>query len=138
MKGFRITTPEGTVICFRYYTNEAPQTCAAFAATLPFTKTLFHARVSGLEFWTDKAPGITVPQENASVFTSPGEVVIGPLQPARVKTAGAMGIYYGEGKGLDACNIFAKVVDDDLPLLVALGERIWRQGEAELLFENYE
>ena len=138
MKGFRITTPEGTAIRFRYYTNEASQTCAAFAVTLPFAKTLFHARVSGLEFWTDKAPGLTVPQENASVFTSPGEVVIDPLQPLRVKTAGAMGIYYGEGKGLDACNIFAKVVDDDLPLLVALGERIWRQGEAELLFENYE
>ena len=138
MKGFTITTPERTVIRFRYYSEEAPQTCAAFTAALPFTKTLFHARVSGQEVWTDDAPKISVPQENASVFTSPGEVVIGPLQPARVKTAGAMGIYYGEGKGLDACNIFAKVLDEDLHLLVTLGEHIWKQGEVELLFERYE
>lgn len=138
MKGFQITTPESTTIRFRYYNNEAPQTCAAFTSTLPFTKTLFHARVSGQEFWTDNAPGIDVPQENASVFTVPGEVVIGPIKPVRVKTAGAMGIYYGEGKGLDACNIFAKVADEDLPLLVKLGEHIWKQGEVELLFERYE
>ena len=138
MKGFTITTPEGTVIRFHYYNEDAPETCAAFTAALPFTKTLFHARVSGLEFWTDKAPLLNIPQENAFVFTVPGEVVIGPMKPARVKTAGAMGIYYGEGKGLDACNIFAKVLDEDLPLLVTLGERIWKQVEAELLFERYE
>ena len=42
----------------------------------------------------------------------------------------------GEGKGLDACNIFAKVVDEDLKLLKELGEEIWKQGAQQVTFER--
>lgn len=131
--GFKITTPDGMVIRFIYY-REAPVTSAAFAALLPFSRTFVHARTSGQEIWIDNAPPLDIIQEQASVFTLPGEVVYGPMQPARVKTANCMGIYYGEGKGLDACNIFAKVVDEDKELLAALGHSIWKHGERELNF----
>lgn len=47
-----------------------------------------------------------------------------------------MGIYYGEGKGLDAANVFAKVFDEDLQLLKTLGEEIWKNGTQEIKFEN--
>ena len=46
-----------------------------------------------------------------------------------------MGIYYGEGKGLDCCNIFAKVFDEDMDLLRSLGEKVWKQGIEKLSFE---
>jgi len=95
-----------------------------------------HARISGQEIWTDHAPVLDIIQENASVFTEPGEVVIGPLKPARTKTTGCLGIYYGEGKGLDACNIFAKVIDEDLMLLKELGEEIWKKGEQPAILEE--
>lgn len=76
-------------------------------------------------------------QENASVFTEPGEVVLGPLKPTRAKAmGGSIGVYYGEGKGLDAANIFAKVYDEDMNLLKELGEKIWKQGEQKLSFES--
>ncbi len=136
MKGFTITAKNNTVIRFSYYTEAAPVTIAAFDQQLPFSRTFIHARVSGQEFWIDNAPALDIIQENASVFTIPGEVVIGPLQPARAKTAGCMGIYYGEGKGLDCCNIFAKVFDEDFALLQTLGESIWKHGEQELRFEK--
>ncbi|MGG9963245.1 DUF3830 family protein [Ferruginibacter sp. SUN106] len=136
MKGFIITTKNGSIIRFGYYTEMAPVTVLAFDEQLPFSRIFFHARVSGQEFWIDNAPVLDIIQENASVFTIPGEVVIGPLQPTRAKTSGCMGIYYGEGKGLDCCNIFAKVFDEDLLLLQALGESIWKQGEQELYFEK--
>lgn len=136
MKGFQIKTLDGIQIRFKYYMDIAPVTSEAFAKQLPFTRTFMQARVSGQEFWTDNAPGLDIIQENASVFTEPGEAVIGPLKPSRVKTSKCMGIYYGEGKGLDCCNIFAKVFDDDLPLLKTLGEKIWKHGEQELTFEN--
>jgi len=45
-----------------------------------------------------------------------------------------MGIYYGEGEGLDCRNIFAKVVDKDLMLLKSAGDSIWKNGAAELSF----
>ena len=136
MKGFILKTSDNKIIRFNFYNEDAPITCNAFANLLPFTKTFFHARVSGQEIWIDNAPILDIIQENASVFTAPGEVVFGPLKPARAKTSNCMGIYYGEGKGLDCCNIFAKVVDEDLELLQSLGNDIWRNGIQEVTFEK--
>lgn len=136
MTGFTLKTPDQTVIRFKFYSENAPITSKAFAALLPFTRTFLHAWVSGQEIWIDNAPPLDIIQENASVFTQPGEVVYGPLKPARTKTSNCMGIYYGEGKGLDCCNIFAKVVEEDMELLKALGERIWKHGMLELTFEQ--
>ncbi|MBL7765932.1 MAG: DUF3830 family protein [Chitinophagaceae bacterium] len=134
--GFSVETPDGLSIRFRYYNEEAPQTVAAFHRALPFSKSMMHARISGMEIWTDEAPSLFIPQENASVFCLPGEVVIGPALPARCKTSQCMGIYYGEGKGLDACNIFAIVLEEDRTLLAALGERIWKKGMMEVKFNR--
>jgi len=135
MKGFSIRTKKNQLIRCRFYMEEAPITSAAFANALPFTGTFYHARVSGQEIWIDNGPELDIIQENASVFTTPGEIVLGPLKPVRTKTSKCMGIYYGEGRGLDACNIFGKVMDEDMHLLTALGNDIWRHGEQELLFE---
>jgi hypothetical protein len=132
MRTFTLTTPDGTRIEFELYLDAAPVTCQAFLGILPFTRTFYHARLSGQEIWIDDVPRLDIIQENASVFTLPGEVVFGPAKPARAKTANCFGIYYGEGKGLDACNIFAKVTDHDLPALAALGQRIWKNGAMEL------
>jgi hypothetical protein len=132
MTGFTITTPDKKVIRFRFYEKEAPVTSGAFAALLPFSKTFLHARVSGQEVWIDNAPPLDIIQENASVFTEPGEVVYGPLKPARTKTSNCMGIYYGEGRGLDCCNIFARVFEEDRQLLTDLGNEIWLNGKMEL------
>jgi hypothetical protein len=134
MKGFKIITKNQETIRFRYYLEEAPIISKTFQGFLPFTKTFFHARVSGQEIWIDNAPSINIIQENASVFTEVGEVVFGPSQPKRVKTANCLGIYYGEGRGLDAANIFARVVDEDKEKLQILGNRIWKQGIEELTF----
>ena len=134
MPGFVIKTPENQIIRFIYYKEAAPVTVAAFSGALPFSRTFFHARVSGQEIWIDNALGLNIIQENASVFTVPGEIVLGPVQPTRAKTSNCLGIYYGEGKGLDCCNIFGKVVDQDLPMLMALGEQIWLKGALELAF----
>ena len=134
MDGFSLTTKSGIVIRFRLYRNEAPKTCEAFLQALPFSRVLFHARYSGEEIWTDKAPELFIPQENATVFTKVGEVVLGPQQPSRVKTAGCLGIYYGEGRGIDAANVFAQVIEEDKHILRELGNNIWKNGEEELLF----
>ncbi|XZF14332.1 DUF3830 family protein [Chitinophagaceae bacterium MMS25-I14] len=132
MSGFKIITEDGTEIKFAYYLDAAPVTAEAFASILPFTRSFFHARVSGQEIWIDDVPPLDIIQENASVFTTPGEVVFGPSKPARTKTANCFGIYYGEGKGLDAANIFARVKDADMEKLKELGNNIWKHGAQEL------
>ena len=132
MTGFKITTSDSQEIRFQYYLDDAPVTSKAFVDILPFTRTFHHARVSGQEIWIDNVPPLDIIQENASVFTEPGEVVFGPTKPTRTKTANCFGIYYGDGKGLDACNIFAKVIDSDKQKLIDLGNSIWKNGSQEL------
>ena len=131
MKGFKLSTSNQIEISFEFYVNEAPKTCKAFASLLPLKRMFYHARVSGQEIWFDTLPPLAIPQENASVFTEPGEVVLGPSKPIRTKTANCFGIYYGEGKGLDACNIFARVVESDKQKLTELGADIWKNGAQE-------
>jgi len=132
MTGFKIITADNQKIKFEVYQNEAPITSKAFLEILPFTKIFYHARVSGQEIWINDVPPLDIIQENASVFTEPGEAVLGLLNPARSKTANCFGIYYGEGKGLDACNIFAKVIESDRQKLIDLGNRIWKNGEQKI------
>lgn len=132
MTGFKIITQHGQEIKFEFYVDTAPVTSTAFQSILPFTRTFNHARVSGEEIWIDDVPKLDIIQENASVFAAPGEVVFGPTKPSRTKTANCFGIYYGDGKGLDACNIFAKVVDTDKQKLFDLGNSIWKNGSQEL------
>jgi hypothetical protein len=136
MKGFILKTRDNKIIRFRFYKENAPITSRAFENLLPFTRTFMHARQSGQEIWIDNAIPLEIVQENASVFVEPGEVVYGPLKPIRAKTSNCMGIYYGEGKGLDCCNIFAKVFDEDFDLLKTLGESIWKHGIQELTFDR--
>ncbi len=114
---FHIKTKNGVTIRFRIYHEEAPITSKAFIGLLPFSRNFYHARFSGQEIWIADAIDLDIIQENASVFTLPGEMVLGPSKPSRAKTANALGIYYGEGKGFDAANIFARVYPEDLQLL---------------------
>ncbi len=134
MDGFIMTI--GTErVRFRYYRDETPVTCAGFESFLPFTRALMHARVSGQEIWTDQSPQLDIIQENSFVFTMPGEVVFGPVKPLRSKTRNNMGIYYGEGKGLDGCNIFARAVAEDMDTLKMIGGNIWKGGVLDATFE---
>ena len=132
MHGFKIITEDNEEIRFYYYREAAPVTSEAFSRILPFTRTFHHARVSGEEIWIDDVPELDIIQENASVFTEPGEVVFGPAKPSRTKTANCMGIYYGNGKGLDAANIFARVIDSDVGKLTKLGNKIWTSGSQKI------
>ena len=135
MNGFKIITKDEIEIHFKFYLDEAPVTCKAFQVILPFTRMFYHARVSGHEIWIDDVQAVDIIQENASVFAEPGEVVMGPSKPTRVKTANCFGIYYGKGKGLDAANIFARVIDADMKKLEELGDSIWKNGPQELRIE---
>lgn len=135
MTGFIIKSQDNQVLRFSLYQEEAPVTSKAFYESLPFTREFFHARVSGQEIWTGDSPEFNIIQENASIFAEPGEIVLGPMKPARVRTANCIGIYYGDGKGLDSCNIFGKVFSEDMTLLKELGESIWKHGSQKLTFD---
>ena len=134
MTGFLIRTKDNQVVRFQFYQTAAPITSAAFIKILPFAEFFFHAKISGQEIWIDNAPPLDIIQENVSVFTEPGEIAIGPTNPTRNKIAGCMGIFYGEGKLLDAGNIFEKVLEEDMSLLKTLGESVLAQWSSKIVF----
>jgi hypothetical protein len=136
MPGFIIRCEDETIIRFNLYHTIAPVTSSAFLKVLPFQREFLHARVSGLEIWTDHAPLFDIMQENVSVFPEPGEIVIGPRQPLRNKISGCIGIFYGDGKLLDGGNIFGKCVPDDMDRLQKLGNDTWRNGARQLFFDH--
>lgn len=88
MKGFTLIAEEGHAIRFHYDSEAAPVTAAAFHQSLPFTKRLLHACTSGAEIWPGEAPEHHIIRENTSVFTHPCEIVLGPANAARTRTAG--------------------------------------------------
>ena len=90
MTGFKITTKDSVEIKFNLYWDTAPITSNAFVQILPFSRVFYHARISGQEIWIDNVPSLDIIQENASVFTEPAEVVVGPQKPARTKTANCL------------------------------------------------
>jgi hypothetical protein len=138
MDGFMIKTQDGQEIRFEFYQDAAPVTANAFKTILPFTRAFNHAKFSGQEIWINDVPELDIIQENASVFTEPGEAVFGPAKPTRAKTSNCFGIYYGHGKGIDACNIFAKVLDADRPKLLELGNSIWKNGSQILTIVQFD
>ncbi len=82
MTGFTIKTAANKIIRFKFYNEIAPVTVKAFATLLPFARTFVtRFRVSGQEIWIDNALELDIIQENASIFTEPGEAVYGPLKP---------------------------------------------------------
>jgi hypothetical protein len=125
-------------IRFALYIDLAPATVKSFISILPFSRTYYHARLSGFEIWTEDGPKLDLPQENASIYAEPGEIVLGPIHPARNKIADCIGIFYGKGRLLDCGNIFGKVVDEDFHLLKSLGDSIWREGGKMLKIELFQ
>ncbi len=134
---FNIRNKSGVQIRFRYYLKEAPESCCAFDSILPLKRIFYHARVSGQDIWFDNLPDLNIIRENASVFTVPDEAVLSPSHPKRTRTANCFGIYYGEGRGLDACNIFASVFDEDREKLTLPGDEIWKNGAMEIIMERF-
>jgi hypothetical protein len=90
ISGFKIVYAD-LQIKFRLYSGEAPIMVNAFVSELPFIREFMHARVSGQEIWANKGVGLNIIQENASVFTIPGEVVSGPMLPKRTRTSDCIG-----------------------------------------------
>jgi len=135
-EGFKVRTSRGLIIIFDLYAREAPATSDAFLNSLPFSAVFDHAKISGQEIWSGNCPPFNISQENSSLFALPGEIALGPIQPARNKITGLMGIFYGTGQLMDSGNIFGCNTKADRDKLSELGNTIWTTGSQELHFEK--
>ena len=124
--------------------DEAPRTCRAVWDALPIEKPAFHARRSGKELFVLADPFKNPGPENTRLRLAGGDVLFVHL-PAVWKddhpdfTRSDAGIFdialiYGDDALLRGPvapiegNLFGRVASADLPKLVELCERMWREG----------
>ena len=120
----------------RLLRDEAPKTCAAFVARLPFVTRIVHVRWSGEAVWSPLGDyDFGVGAENATSHPSRGDVLLYPAQASESEIL----IAYG------ACRFASKVgqlagnhflcIEDGLPDLRALGEKCLWEGAQDIVFD---
>jgi Protein of unknown function (DUF3830) len=115
----------------------APKSCAAFAALLPLTLSLIHARWSGECGWAPLGDtGLRVAPENATRYPQPGEILIytGEIsEPEILVPYGAAA--FASKAGPLAGNHLMTVLDQS-ELLQEIGEALLWHGALPITFER--
>ena len=135
MTGLKITI-SGMVFDARLETEKAPQTCAAFAARLPFESKVVHVRWSGEGVWIPLGDfDFGVGYENHTSYPAPGHILLYPGGISETEILLAYGsVQFGCKMGQIAGNHFITLTSG-LDLLPEIGRRTLWQGAQEIRFE---
>ncbi len=119
----------------RLLSAEAPQTCAAFLARLPFKTRIVHVRWSGEAVWSPLGDyDFGVGAENATSHPSRGDVLLYPAAASESEILIAYGACRFASKvGQLAGNHFLTIVEG-LENLRPLGERCLWEGAQDVVF----
>lgn len=117
----------------------APESCAAFAALLPFQNKLIQARWSGESAWIPLGDfNIGVGFENATSYPAPGDVLLYPGGFSETEILFPYGATCFASKlGQLAGNHFLTIVEGR-EQLKELGRRVVWEGAQDILFERTE
>lgn len=115
----------------------APQTCARFAAMLPYRERLIHVRWSGEACWIPLGTlDLGLGYENATSYPAPGQILLHPGGASETEILLAYGaVRFASKIGQLAGNHFLTVVDG-LAQLRPLGEMTLWQGAQPIAFER--
>jgi hypothetical protein len=111
----------------------APETVRRVMAMLPIEATVYHSRWSGREInFPVKSPA-PVPRERQTCTVNTGDVVYWKEWEMGDAAQEALAIYYGaevtrDHRGYLPVNVFARVPQEDWPVIEEVGLRIWKEG----------
>jgi len=119
----------------RFDRAAAPETCAWFASALPYRERIIHVRWSGEACWIPLGaldPGL--PQENATSYPAPGQILFYPTGISETEILLAYGAcQFASKAGQLAGNPFLTIVEG-LENLRPLGELTLWQGAQQIEF----
>jgi hypothetical protein len=133
--GLKITIAD-IVFDARLETEKAPQTCAAFAARLPFESKVVHVRWSGEAVWIPLGDlDFGVGYENHTSYPAPGQIILYPGGISETEILLAYGgVHFASKMGQLAGNHFITLTSG-LDLLPEIGRRALWQGAQAIRFE---
>jgi len=120
----------------RLETADAPATCAAFRARLPFVSQVVHVRWSGEAVWIPLGElDFGVGFENATSYPAPGQVILYPGGISETEILLAYGgVCFASKAGQLAGNPFLTLTSG-LEALPALGRHVLWHGAQDIRFE---
>ena len=120
----------------RLETEKAPQTCAAFAARLPYESKVVHVRWSGEGVWIPLGDlDFGVGYENHTSHPAPGQILLYPGGISETEILLAYGgVQFASKMGQLAGNHFITLTSG-LDLLPEIGKRALWQGAQDIRFE---
>ena len=118
-------------------TEKAPQTCAAFAARLPFESKVVHVRWSGEAVWIPLGDlDFGVGYENHTRYPAPGHVILYPGGISETEILLAYGgVHFASKMGQLAGNHFLTITSN-LENVAPLGKMTLWKGAQDILFEK--
>jgi hypothetical protein len=129
----KITVGE-IVLKAKMHPNKAPETCRLLTESMPIEGKLIQARWSGEAAWLQMDPfGIEAPQENATSYPGPGQLLYYPGGVSEKEILIPYGSACFASKfGLLPGNHFATVIDGDLE---KLGIKVLWEGAQPIKIE---
>ena len=124
------------VFTARLLTDKTPETCRLLVDKMPITGKAIQARWSGEAAWLQMdAYGIEIPQENATSYPGPGQLLYYPGGVSEKEILIPYGSACFASKfGLLPGNHFATIVEG-VELLEGMGERVLWDGAQEIRIE---
>lgn len=120
----------------RMHTDKAPETCRMLLEKMPITGKAIQARWSGEAAWLEMNPyGIEAPQENATSYPGPGQLLYYPGGVSEKEILIPYGSAIFASKfGLLPGNHFATIIEGN-ESLGSMGEKVFREGAQEIIIE---
>jgi hypothetical protein len=121
----------------RFEDANAPQTCAAFRARLPFESQVIHVRWSGEGVWIPLGDlEFGVGYENATSYPVPGQIILYPGGVSETEILLAYGgVQFASKAGQLAGNHFITLTSG-LENLTALGKMCLWKGAQKIIFRK--
>lgn len=125
------------VFLAKFEREKSPETCAAFAANLPFSSKIVHVRWSGFAVWIPLGDhDFGVGFEDAVSYPAPGQVLLYPGGISETEILIPYGpTCFASKAGQLAGNHFLTVMSD-LDKLEAIGPRTLWDGAIDIRFET--
>ncbi len=121
----------------------APKTIEKVLRTLPYETTAYHTRWCGREVNFPIHSLDPVARENQTATANTGDLVYWKEWETEENPPEALAVYYGaevirDHRGFLPVNVFARVSQDQWPLIEEIGLRIWQKGVEKIRVEIVE